>query len=85
MYWKIRTPANMLTRSAPRMSRLASTNDGTLRMTNDNTVITRSLSRYWRTAPQAPTMTPITVPSTEPITTSRRLTPIRRHSSWETG
>ena len=85
VYWKIRTPVNMFTRSAARMSRPASTNDGMLRMINDSTVMTRSLSRYCRIAPQAPTMTPISVPSTEPVTTSRRLIPIRRHSSWETG
>ncbi|CNH07094.1 Uncharacterised protein [Mycobacterium tuberculosis] len=47
--------------------------------------MTRSLSRYCRMAPQAPTMTPMTVPSTEPVTTSRRLIPIRCHSSRDTG
>ncbi len=46
MYEKIRTPNRSFTRNAARMSSPASTNDGMLRMINDSTVITRSLSRY---------------------------------------
>ncbi len=41
---------------------LAITNDGVLITSRDNTVMTRSDSRYWRIAPQAPTTTPITAP-----------------------
>ncbi len=61
------------------------TNVGVLNASSDSTVMTRSDSRYCRIAPQAPTTTPITVPSSEPMTTSRRLTPMRRHSSSDTG
>ena len=38
-----------------------------------------------RMAPQAPTTTPIRVPSIDPITSNRRLAPIRRHNSSDTG
>ncbi len=54
-------------------------------ISSDSTVLTRSETRYCRIAPHAPTTTPITVPSTEPITSSRRLTPMRRPSSSATG
>jgi hypothetical protein len=52
---------------------------------SDSMVMTRSDNRYCLIAPHAPTTTPITVPSTEPMTSSRRLTPMRRHSSSATG
>ena len=61
------------------------TNIGVLSNSSDSTVMTRSLRWYCRIAPHAPTTTPITVPSTEPMTSSRRLTPTRRPSSSETG
>ena len=64
---------------------MAITNVGVLITSSDSSVMTRSDNRYCRIAPHAPTTTPITVPSTEPITSSRRLTPMRRHSSSETG
>ena len=79
------TPSTELTRSAPRISRLARTNAGVLMTSSDSTVMTRSDSWYCRIAPHAPTTTPMTVPSTEPMTSSRRLTPMRRHSSSDTG
>ena len=85
MYSKICRPVAQFTRSAPRISRLASTKVGVLMISSDSSVTMRSDSRYCRIAPQAPTTTPITVPSTEPITSRRRLTPIRRHSSSDTG
>ena len=67
------------------MNRLASTNGGVLNTNRDSTVMTRSESRYCRIAPHAPTSTPTMVPTTDPISTNRRLTPMRRHSSSETG
>lgn len=85
MYSNSCTPSTEFTFNAARMSRLAITNVGALMISSDATVMTRSDSRYWRTAPQAPTTTPMIVPSTEPMITSRRLTPTRRHSSSVTG
>ena len=64
---------------------MAITNDGVLITSSDRAVMTRSLSRYCLIAPHAPTTTPVTVPMTEPRMSSRRLTPIRRHSSSDTG
>ena len=61
------------------------TNVGVLSTSSDSTVMTRSDSRYCRIAPHAPTTTPRTVPTTEPMISSRRLTPMRRHSSSDTG
>ena len=61
------------------------TNVGVLSASSASIVTTRSLSRYWRIAPHAPATTPSTVPTTEPITSSRRLTPTRRHSVVATG
>ena len=74
-----------VTPKADRISRLAITKTGVLMTSSDSAVITRSLSRYCRIAPHAPTTTPTTVPITEPMTSSRRLTPMRRHSSSVTG
>ena len=71
--------------SAPRISRLASTNVGVLMISSDSSVTARSENRYWRIAPHAPIATPISVPNTEPITSRRRLTPMRRQSSAATG
>ena len=85
MYSNNCTPRIEFTRSAPRISRFARTNVGVLNTSSDNTVMTRSESRYCRIAPQAPTTTPITVPSTDPMINNRRLTPTRRHSSSDTG
>ena len=85
MYSKICRPVAQLTCSAARISRLASTKVGVLMISNDSRVTTRSDNLYWRIAPHAPSTTPITVPSSEPIANSRRLTPMRRHSSSATG
>ena len=79
------TPSIELTRSAARIRRFAMTNTGVLITNSDSTVMTRSDRRYCRIAPHAPTTTPITVPTTEPMISSRRLTPMRRHSSSDTG
>ena len=85
MYSKTCTPNIEFTRSAAKMSRFAMTNVGMLSTSSASTVITRSLNRYWRIAPHAPSRTPAIVPITEPRTTSRKLTPMRRHNSCETG
>ena len=85
MYSNNCTPRIEFTPSAARINRFAMTNTGVLISNSESTVIARSLSRYCRIAPQAPTTTPITVPSTEPMTSSRRLTPTRRPSSFEIG
>ena len=61
------------------------TKTGVLSSNSDSIVMTRSLRWYCRIAPHAPTTTPITVPSTAPMTRSRRLTPTRRPSSAEMG
>ena len=74
-----------LTGSAPSMSRLAMTNVGADNTSSDSAVMTLSESRYWRMALHAPITTPSTAPSTLPMTSRRRLTPIRRHSSSDTG
>ncbi|CNL65924.1 Uncharacterised protein [Mycobacterium tuberculosis] len=58
---------------------------GVLNTSSASVVMTRSLSRYCRMAPHAPITTPATVPNTDPTTSSRRLTPIRRPSSVPTG
>ncbi len=79
------TPSIEFTFSAPRISRLAITNVGALMISSEATVMARSEKRYCRMAPHAPTTTPMMVPMTDPISTSRRLTPMRRHSSSVTG
>ena len=78
-------PSTELTFSAARINKFATTNVGVLMTSSEATVMARSEKWYCRIAPQAPTTTPITVPSSEPSRTSRRLTPMRRHSSSETG
>ena len=85
MYSKTWTPNTEFTRSAAKMSRFAMTNVGMLSTSSDSTVITRSLRWYCRIAPHAPNSTPAMVPITDPHTTSRELTPMRRHNSCETG
>jgi hypothetical protein len=59
------------------------TNTGVLSSSSDSTVMMRSLRWYCRIAPHAPMTTPISVPNTEPMSSSRRLTPTRRPSSLE--
>ena len=61
------------------------TNVGVLRTSSATMVTTRSLSRYCRMAPHAPATMPRTVPTTDPMTSSRRVTPTRRQSVAPTG
>ncbi len=58
---------------------------GVLSTSNATAVTTRSLSRYWRMAPHAPATTPSAVPTTDPMTSSRSVTPMRRQSVAPTG
>ena len=66
-------------------STLAMTNDGTDKMNKEARVTARSLNLYCRVAVHAPEATPTTVPSSEPMVISRRLTGILRATSSLTG
>ena len=63
---------------APALTNVASRKIGVERSTNDDTEMMWSLALYWCSAEYTPTSTPMITESTEPTTSSRRLTPIRR-------
>ena len=74
-------PVAWLMVSAPILSSTAIRNVGIDSKRNDISVTARSENRYCRTALHAPTSTPMTVPRIVPMTSSRRLTPMRRPNS----
>ncbi len=78
VYSKTFAPVALLKPTAAISSTTASTNTGIDRITNDSIVTAWSENWYWRMAPQAPASTPSVPPTIVAISSSRRLTPMRR-------
>ena len=70
-------PTRLLNCVARIISSTPMTKVGVAMTTNEAYVTIWSLARYWRTAPQTPSSTPMTAPSSEPMRSRRKLVPER--------